>query len=81
MRVKRARFERAFGFVFGADGENFSWIRGAEEEFAGGVARDAGDLRGASFSELGEDAPAVDGEKRAIVAGAGEKASIGIERE
>ena len=81
LRVEGARFVGAFGFVLGADGENFSGIRGAQEDFAGGIARDAGDLRGAGFGELRENAVAIDGQQRAVVAGAGEKAAIGSESE
>ena len=43
-----------------------------------GIARDAGDLRGAGFGELRENAVTVDGEKRAVVAGAGQDAAVGV---
>jgi len=41
----------------------------------------SGDLRGAGFGELREHAPAINGEKRAAIAGAGEEAAVRIQRE
>src|SRR6266478_3965821 len=79
--VKGARLVGAFGFVFGANGKYLAGIGGAKEKLAGSVAHHAGDLRGAGLGELGENAAAVDGQKRAIVAGSGEQTAIGIERQ
>ena len=79
--VEGTGFVSAFGFVFGADGKNLSGIRGAQENFSGRIASDAGDLRGAGFGELRENAATVNGEERAVVAGAGEKSAVGGETE
>ena len=77
LRVKGTRFERAFGFVFRPQREDFSRIGSAQENLSGGIAHDAGDLRGPGFGELREHSTAINGEKRAIVSGAGKKASVG----
>jgi len=79
LRVEGAGFERAFGFVFGADRENLSRIGRAQENFAGGIAGDAGDLRGAGLGEMSEDAVTIDGEKSAAIAGPRQQAAIGSE--
>src|SRR6202043_1140279 len=81
LRVKGAGFVSAFRFVFGTYGKRFSWIGGTEEELAARAAGYSGDLRRARFGELRENAAAIDGQQRAIVAGAGEQATIGIKRE
>src|SRR5438445_633583 len=75
--VKGMVFECAFRLVVGAHGKNFSGVGCAQEDFSGRIAADAGDLRGTCFRELSENAAAVNGEKRTIVARAGEETAVG----
>src|SRR5260370_16676051 len=67
LRVEGAGFERAFGFVLRPDRINFSRIRRAQEDLAGGIAGDARNLRGAGLGEMGKDAVTIDGQKSAAV--------------
>src|ERR1700674_904288 len=81
LRIEGAGFECAFGFVFRADGIDFSRIRSTQENFACRIAGDARDLRRAGLGEMGEDAMTIDGEESAAVAGPGKEAAIGSESE
>src|SRR5258708_1134546 len=81
LSVERAGFERAFGFVLRANRINPSRIRCAQENFAGGIARDARDLRRAGLGEMGEDAVPIYGQESAPVAGPGQEPAIGSEAE
>ena len=81
LRVEGARFEGAFGLdIQGRRRRLFRDWR-CKEKFCRGVAGDAGDLRGAGFGEVREDAVAIDREKRAVVAGSGQEAAFGSEAE
>src|SRR6266446_5450596 len=79
--VEGARFECAFSFVLRANRINFSRVRGTQENFTGGIAGDARDLRGAGLGEMREDAVAIDGEESAAVACPRQEAAIGCEPE
>jgi len=81
LRIERTGFVGALGFVFGADGKDLSGIGGAQENPAGRIAGNAGDLRGACLGKLCENTAAVNGKKRAVVAGTGEEAAVGGETE
>src|SRR5229473_6549914 len=81
LRIKRAGFVGTFCLVFGTERKNFSGIGGAQENLAGRIAGDAGDLRGACLGKLCENTAAVNGKKRAVVAGTGEEAAVGGETE
>jgi len=69
------------GSYSGPTEKNFSGFAVPEKKLARGIACNPGDLRGTGFGELRENAPAINGQKRAAVAGAGEEAAIGIQRQ
>src|SRR5258708_5869178 len=81
LRVEGAGFERAFGFVLRPDRINFSRIRRAQEDLAGGIAGDARNLRGAGLGEMGKDAVTIDGQKSAAVTRPGQEAAVGSQSE
>src|SRR5260370_11640198 len=81
LRVEGAGFERAFGFVLRPDRINFSRIRRAQEDLAGGIAGDARNLRGAGLGEMGKNAVTIDGQKSAAVTRPGQEAAVGSQSE